>query len=89
MWADRSAYFAFLISFVVIANHWGLHHRLYRSVSRLDRRIVTLALLTVAAAFAISIPVALASRSQWTFVIWIAAGFGARTIRRLRAPDPT
>ena len=45
MWADRSDYFAFLISFVVIANHWRTHHRLFRYVARLDRRIVTLNLI--------------------------------------------
>ncbi len=38
-------YLAFLISFVVIANHWRSHHRLFRYVSRLDQRIVTLNLI--------------------------------------------
>jgi uncharacterized membrane protein len=42
MWASRDAYFAFLISFVVIANHWRSHHRLYRNVTKLDGRIVTI-----------------------------------------------
>jgi uncharacterized membrane protein len=156
MWAERSGYFAFLISFVVIANHWRLHHRLYRSVARLDGRLITLdlvwllmivitpfatkllsgtggfgarftvyaviqvatilaflfmrrhieghhlllagapepatraadlAVLAVAGSFAISIPVALATGSQWAFAIWVAAGFGARAVRRLSAPD--
>jgi uncharacterized membrane protein len=45
MWADHSDYLAFLISFVVIANHWRSHHRLYRYVSKLDSRIITLNLL--------------------------------------------
>lgn len=35
-------YLAFLISFVVIANYWRSHHRLYRDVDKLDARIVTL-----------------------------------------------
>jgi uncharacterized membrane protein len=40
--ADHSDYLAFLISFVVIANHWRSHHRLYRDVHKLDGRIITL-----------------------------------------------
>jgi uncharacterized membrane protein len=41
VWAGRIDYLAFLISFVVIANHWRLHHRLFQYVSRLDARIIT------------------------------------------------
>lgn len=41
IWAYRDAYLAFLISFAVIANHWRSHHRLYRDVTRLDRRIIS------------------------------------------------
>jgi TMEM175 potassium channel family protein len=42
IWAYRDAYLAFLISFAVIANHWRSHHRLYRDVARLDRRIISI-----------------------------------------------
>ena len=156
MWADREAYLAFLISFVVIANHWRFHHRLYRNMARLDRHIITLnmiwlllivvtpfatrvisgngglgarltiyaviqvatiltylamgrhirgghllrprapeptsrvddaALLGVAATFAVSIPVALATGSQWTFVIWVASAAIARAVRRFHRGD--
>jgi uncharacterized membrane protein len=156
MWADRDAYFAFLISFVVIANHWRSHHRLYRNVVRLDGRIITInmfwlllvvitpfatrllsanggfgarftiyaviqiatiltfllmsrhirsghllrlgaaapatrsddvALLAVAGMFALSIPVALASGSQWAFVIWVASWFTVRATRRAPSRD--
>ena len=38
----HDAYLAFLISFVVIANYWRSHHRLYRNVDKLDSRIITL-----------------------------------------------
>jgi uncharacterized membrane protein len=38
----RLGYLAFLISFVVIGSHWRTHHRLFRDVSRLDTRIITL-----------------------------------------------
>ena len=40
----------------------------------------------VAAAFAISIPIAAASGSQLTFLIWVVAAFGARAFRRMRDP---
>ena len=42
VWAGHIDYLTFLISFVVIANHWRLHHRLFQYVDRLDARIVTL-----------------------------------------------
>src|SRR5215813_13506086 len=35
-------YLAFLISFVIIGRHWRAHHRLFRYVSRLDARIISL-----------------------------------------------
>jgi len=38
----RLSYLTFLISFVVIGNHWRAHHRLFRNVSRLDARITSL-----------------------------------------------
>ena len=153
VWAGRISYLTFLISFVVIANHWRLHHRLFRYVHRLDSRIITLnlawllmiviipfatklisgaggfgvrfsiyaaiqvltmltfllmsrhirasdllrsgvpsverdddaGLLTVAAMFAISIPVAF--KSQWAFALWIASAPAARAVRRYRERD--
>jgi uncharacterized membrane protein len=42
VWAGHIDYLTFLISFVVIANHWRLHHRLFQYVDRLDARIITL-----------------------------------------------
>jgi uncharacterized membrane protein len=42
--------------------------------------------LAVAAAFAVSIPIALSSRSQWTYLVWVAAVFAARAYRRTRDP---
>jgi len=38
----RLSYLEFLISFVVIGNHWRSHHRLFRFVNSLDSRIITL-----------------------------------------------
>jgi uncharacterized membrane protein len=154
VWAGHIDYLAFLISFVVIANHWRLHHRLFQYVDRLDARIITLnltwllmieiipfatrlisgaggfgprftvyaaiqvltvltfllmsrhirtskllrpdmppaglldddaGLLTVAAMFAISIPVAFVT--QWAFALWIASAPAARALRRYRDRD--
>jgi uncharacterized membrane protein len=149
-------YVPFLISFVVIAGYWRVHHRLYQSVTRLDSGLITInmvwllmiictpyvtrvlsegekfspvrfslyaviqvvtivtfvvmrrhirdhellrpgatvtvaapydaSFLAVAAAFALSIPIAFIAKSQWTYLVWIAAGFAARTVRRRRDP---
>ncbi|MBO0833497.1 MAG: DUF1211 domain-containing protein [Actinobacteria bacterium] len=38
----RAAYVAFLISFVVIGAHWRSHHRLFRSIARLDSSAIAL-----------------------------------------------
>jgi uncharacterized membrane protein len=145
-------YLAFLISFVIIGRHWRAHHRLFRYVSSLDARIISLnmiwllmivtmpfatrllsgtggfaivfglyaliqvgtlltallmsrhirandllrpgapgpgpmeddaTLLTVAAMFAISIPLAFAT--HWgAYAVWVASVPAARLIRRRR-----
>lgn len=150
--SNVKAYVPFLISFVVIAGYWRVHHRLYRCVARLDSRLISINMLwllmiictpyvtrvlsegrhfsavrfslyaviqvitiltfvfmrrhirdhdllrrgaaatlkagydlsffAVAAAFAISIPIAFATESQWTYVVWVTAGFAARAVRR-------
>jgi len=146
---NRLYYLAFLISFMVIGSHWRAHHRLFRNVSRLDARIISMnmiwllmivimpfatrvlsgmgafgirfslyaviqvvtmltallmsrhiranellrpgapgprptdyeaTLLTGAAMFAISIPVAFAT--QWAFAVWVASVPVARLVRR-------
>jgi uncharacterized membrane protein len=69
VWAGRIYYLAFLISFVVIANHWRLHHRLFQYVSRLDTRIITLNLVWLL--MIVIIPFT-------TKLISGAGGFGAR-----------
>jgi uncharacterized membrane protein len=144
-------YLAFLISFVIIGRHWRAHHRLFRYVSRLDSRIISLnmvwllmivimpfatrllsgvggfaivfslyaliqvvtlltallisrhirandllragapgpgpreddaTLLTVAAMFAISIPLAFAT--HWAYAVWVASVPAARMVLRRR-----
>jgi TMEM175 potassium channel family protein len=37
---DRDEYFPFLISFVVIANHWTVHRKIFRYVDRLDGQVI-------------------------------------------------
>jgi uncharacterized membrane protein len=37
---DRDEYFPFLISFVVIANHWTVHRRIFRYVNRLNSKVI-------------------------------------------------
>jgi uncharacterized membrane protein len=147
-----NSYLPFLISFVVIAGYWRVHHRLYQHVARLDSRLISInmvwllmiicmpyvtrvlsggntfsavrfslyaviqvitivtfvimrrhirdhdlvragvhttvtpaydaSFLAVAAAFAISIPIAFAAPTQWTYLVWVGAGFAGRAVRR-------
>jgi uncharacterized membrane protein len=46
-------------------------------------RVDDAAYLGVAGTFAVSIPVALATGSEWAFAIWVASVFTARAVRRL------
>jgi uncharacterized membrane protein len=69
VWAGHIDYLTFLISFVVIANHWRLHHRLFQYVHRLDTRIITLNLVWLL--MIVIIPFT-------TKLISGAGGFGAR-----------
>jgi uncharacterized membrane protein len=149
----RTAYVPFLISFVVIGAHWRSHHRLFRSVARLDTfviavnmvwllmiiitpyatrvlsvvgdhdfgvgfglyaviQVITLLafwvmsrhlrdssllrpgvptplsstdealVLTVAAMFAISVPIGFVTR--WAYLCWVATAIVTRWIRRAR-----
>jgi uncharacterized membrane protein len=39
---NREAYLAFLISFVVIGNHWAVHRRMFRYVNRLNGMLIRL-----------------------------------------------
>lgn len=38
----RDQYLAFLISFVVIGNHWAIHRRIFRYVNRLNHQVIVL-----------------------------------------------
>jgi TMEM175 potassium channel family protein len=46
LWHDlgqhHNSYLAFGVSFLVIANHWRAHHRLFADVRQLDERAITL-----------------------------------------------
>jgi uncharacterized membrane protein len=42
MYADRNAYIAFLISFIVVGGHWRWHHRIFKYVARFDEQLLRL-----------------------------------------------
>jgi uncharacterized membrane protein len=73
-----------IVTFVLMRRHIRDHELLRpgTTMSVAD----DLSFLLVAAAFAVSIPIGLVSRSQWTYLAWVAAAFGARAYRRVRDP---
>jgi uncharacterized membrane protein len=75
-----------IVTFVVMRRHVRDRGLLRASASRIAAPVDDLSFLAVAAAFAISIPIAFATKSQWTYLVWVAAGFAARAARRLRDP---
>lgn len=42
MWAIKTSYFAYLISFLVCVNLWQYHHLIYHHVERIDSRVIWL-----------------------------------------------
>lgn len=42
MWAIKTSYFAYLVSFLVCANLWQYHHLIYQRVDRINTRIIWL-----------------------------------------------
>lgn len=45
MWAIKTSYFAYLISFLVCANLWQYHHLIYQHVEKINTRIIWLNIL--------------------------------------------
>ncbi|WP_407453002.1 TMEM175 family protein [Methanobrevibacter sp.] len=45
IWALRTSYFAYLISFLVCANLWQYHHLIYNHVEKINTRIIWLNIL--------------------------------------------
>lgn len=45
MWAIKTSYFAYMISFLVCANLWQYHHRIYQHVDKINTRIIWLNIL--------------------------------------------
>lgn len=45
MWAIKTSYFAYLISFLVCANLWQYHHLIYQHVDKINTRIIWLNIL--------------------------------------------
>jgi uncharacterized membrane protein len=75
-----------IVTFVLMRRHIRDHDLLRPGVTGQVAAVDDISFLAVAAAFAISIPIAFASGSQLTYLIWVAAAFGARTFRRVRDP---
>lgn len=42
IWAIKTSYFAYLISFLVCTNLWQYHHIIYNHVERIDAKIITI-----------------------------------------------
>lgn len=45
MWAIKTSYFAYIISFLVCANLWQYHHIIYQHVDRINTKIIWLNIL--------------------------------------------
>ena len=45
IWALRTSYFAYILSFLVCANLWQYHHGIYNHVKRIDSHIIWLNIL--------------------------------------------
>ena len=45
MWAIKTSYFAYLLSFLVCANLWQYHHLIYQNVEKIDTKIIWLNIL--------------------------------------------
>ena len=42
MWAIKSSYFAYLVSFLVCVNLWQYHHMIYQHVDKIDSKVIWL-----------------------------------------------
>ena len=40
MWAIKTSYFAYIVSFLVCANLWQYHHLIYQHVEKINNRII-------------------------------------------------
>jgi uncharacterized membrane protein len=72
-----------ILTFLAMSRHIRRGHLLRSGAPPPTSRIDDAAYLAVAATFAVSIPVALATNSEWAFAIWVASVFTARAVRRI------
>ena len=42
MWAIKTSYFAYLVSFLICVNLWQYHHMIYQHVERIDSKVIWL-----------------------------------------------
>ena len=45
MWAIKTSYFAYLVSFLICANLWQYHHLIYQHVEKINTKIIWLNIL--------------------------------------------
>ena len=45
MWAIKTSYFAYLISFLICTNLWQYHHLIYQHVDKIDSKVIWLNIL--------------------------------------------
>jgi uncharacterized membrane protein len=76
-----------ILTVLAMSRHIRRGHLLRPSAAAPTSRVDDAVYLAVAATFAVSIPVALATDSQWTFAIWVASVFIARAVRRVYSTD--
>lgn len=75
-----------IAAFVVMRRHIRDHELLRPGATTSLATADDVSFMAVATAFAISIPIAVVTGSQLTYLVWVAAAFGARAFRRLRDP---
>jgi uncharacterized membrane protein len=74
-----------IVTFVIMRRHIRDHNLVRAGVATTVTAAYDASFLAVAAAFAVSIPIAFAAPTQWTYLVWIGAGFAGRAVRRRTA----
>jgi uncharacterized membrane protein len=86
---DWRGYLAFVISFYVVANYWGVHRRAMRAVTTIDTRLIshTLPLLLLVAALPFADPRVQALLSVLVLYCLLPHGFASKDVRAHLAHD--
>jgi uncharacterized membrane protein len=73
---------AAILAFLAMSRHIRSSHLLRLGAPDPTSRVDNAALFAVAGMFALSVPVAFATNSQWAFVMWVGSVFAAKAVRR-------